>query len=790
MLAAEHNTEILSKHNFNLEAMFSHTIKNTHLQMGSEFRPTSDLEPLLCTYPLWTRIKSLFNKGVEIPLIPMDINDEIADNKATMQRGNHKGATSQPTLLNKLVTKDIEHAFALPILPSAILKIKGGRLAPLNIASQWTINEHGEKIKKKRLTHDQSFQGLVSGQSLNEQVITDELEPIIYGHMFLRICHMIHAMRFAYPAVHILMFKIDLDSAFRRLHLSAAAAAKCICATTICAVIYLRLTFGSSFSPAEWCIVIETITDLALDIANNPLWCHNTTVTSWLKSSDIPKPILLPNNIPFAPALPCDVSVLLPRYGHFDSFVDDIIGICLHIGNNATKTVNAILLSIHLLARPFTIMATQIIPHNYIISAKKWLAEGTQEETKTILGWLVDSRRLIVQLPPDKYKAYSEQVKATIKAGKIDHKQLENIIGRLQRASYVAPHSKYFLNRLRMLCRITTKTNWANLPAPVLQDLTLWLEFLKQGSEGTSINNIIFRAPSTFHWADSCPFGLGGYSASGRAWRLYIPPHLRTGPTNNVLEYMASIITTWIEIYEDRIPPLSCCLSLSDSTSTVGWLHRATFDSAIRPVHEECSRHIARLMIQTNSTIYSQHQKGKHNTIADLLSRWHFLTDIELLTFLRSTFPSQLPTHFWISPVPKEIISWTISMLQKLQTTAASRSPPTMTKVERGNDSSPGWKRWAGTTTPSLLGLRELRRPEWLALLPSLSAEGNTVMKDTRDHWLLGRSARPCQTWLRPFKTTITAISDTTAMAKPTDLSLASSAPSRKSIQKKRPRKQ
>ena len=87
----------------------------------------------------------------------MDINDEIADNKVTMQCGNHKGAISQPTLLSKLVTKDIEHTFAFPISLASILEIKGGHLAPLNIASEWTINEHGEKIKQKGLTHDQSF---------------------------------------------------------------------------------------------------------------------------------------------------------------------------------------------------------------------------------------------------------------------------------------------------------------------------------------------------------------------------------------------------------------------------------------------------------------------------------------------------------------------------------------------------------------------------------------------------------------------------------------------------------
>ena len=158
-----------------------------------------------------------------------------------------------------------------------------------------------------------------------------------------------------------------------------------------------------------------------------------------------------------------------------------------------------------------------------------------------------------------------------------------------------------------------------------------------------------------------------------------------------------------------------------------------------------------------DSTIYSQHQQGKHNIIADLLSRWHFMTDIQLTVFLRSISTSQLPTSFRISPLPNEVNSWITYILLKLQTTTASKRVHTMTENEHGNDGSPGWTRWAGKTTPSLLGFQEIKRPEWSAPLLSLFAEGNTVIPDTRSHWSLARSARPCQTWLRPFRTTITS---------------------------------
>ena len=125
--------------------------------------------------------------------------------KLGLERGNHKGALNQSKDLQALLHKDVIHGYALPIHKTTATKIMGGAWAPLNIQEQWSINERGERIKKKRLTHDQSFPGLASEQSINNMVTTDALEPLIYGFMFMRLIHMIHAMRWAYPDVHILI---------------------------------------------------------------------------------------------------------------------------------------------------------------------------------------------------------------------------------------------------------------------------------------------------------------------------------------------------------------------------------------------------------------------------------------------------------------------------------------------------------------------------------------------------------------------------------------------------------
>ena len=249
--AAAHNSSILAQHNFDLVATMDAHAQGTHLQYGSEFRPSIDLEELLQHHPLWMRTQAILDSGSKMPLQPMDPLLEQEDLLLGLKRGNYKGATLRVPLLIKLVTKDVTHAFALPISTDSAEKIKDGRWAPLNIASQWTIDAKGDKIMKDRLTHDQSFRGLRSDISINEQLEVDKLEPLIYGFMFIRLLHMIHAMRLAFPSLPILLCKFYLEAAYRRMHMHATTAAKCICITSICALVYLRLTFGAAFSPAE-----------------------------------------------------------------------------------------------------------------------------------------------------------------------------------------------------------------------------------------------------------------------------------------------------------------------------------------------------------------------------------------------------------------------------------------------------------------------------------------------------------------------------------------------------------
>ena len=81
-------------------------------------------------------------------------------------------------------------------------------MIPIGIAKQFTINDQGEWIEKRRLTHDCS-NIRESGHSVNNMVDEELLEECIYGFCLLRILHNIQGMRLRHPNEKIFINKTD-----------------------------------------------------------------------------------------------------------------------------------------------------------------------------------------------------------------------------------------------------------------------------------------------------------------------------------------------------------------------------------------------------------------------------------------------------------------------------------------------------------------------------------------------------------------------------------------------------
>ncbi|MBM4076045.1 MAG: hypothetical protein FJ267_10410, partial [Planctomycetes bacterium] len=488
-------------------------------------------------------MSSILEKGAQWPTTPISEEDRIADVKEALIFGNHKGALYQPDLLKQLVNGDVIHGYSLPLPLSKIDQIPHVCMAPLNIQAQWTINERGEIIPKDRLTHDQSFKWKASGTSVNSRCDLSSIQHCMFGKCLLRIINWAVAARRKYPNSRIFAKKDDFKSAYRRCHLHWLTACKTVTQIKelMLAFMNLRLTFGGCLCPNFWCLMSELMCDLVTAILHNDEW--DPTTLFGRNQHLVPPPIRLHDNIPFGEGRELIVDIDVDPRGMNDVYIDDVISLTVEIESmdNLIRCDRAPLLMFDTCSRPLS--NAKSIPRETMEARNKLESEALLEETKMILGWFIDFRRLLIILPDNKFTAWTKAIKDLINKGSATAKVLETNIGRLVHLGMAIPHIHHFMSRLRDLHATAKRRRSVRINGEYLEDLKLMLNFLENANNGISLNSIAFRRPTHIYRSDSCPAGLGGYSHDGFAWRWYLPDELKFRATNNLLKHLAAIVS-------------------------------------------------------------------------------------------------------------------------------------------------------------------------------------------------------------------------------------------------------
>lgn len=78
------------------------------------------------------------------------------------------------------------------------------------------------------------------------------------------------------------------------------------------------------------------------------------------------------------------------------------------------------------------------------------------------------------------------------------------------------------------------------------------------------------------------------------------------------------------------------------------------------------ARQLAYTMLDNQCCLYSQWFAGEENLVSDCLPCIFHLPDETPTLLIKSSIPSQLPFSLKLNPLPKEIISWLINLLQNL----------------------------------------------------------------------------------------------------------------------------
>jgi hypothetical protein len=148
---AAHNLEVLKKYNLYLGKALK-VQQDSPLGNVKEFKPPSVLLQVFGLHPLWNQMDAFLSEGSKLPLVEIRKNEWQQDLVNALTFGNHKGTLQKPVILKKLIAKDIEYRYSLPLPLSSIQSIPGLVMAPMNIMAQNTIDEFWAN-NFKRQTH-------------------------------------------------------------------------------------------------------------------------------------------------------------------------------------------------------------------------------------------------------------------------------------------------------------------------------------------------------------------------------------------------------------------------------------------------------------------------------------------------------------------------------------------------------------------------------------------------------------------------------------------------------------
>ena len=250
------------------------------------------------------------------------------------------------------------------------------------------------------------------------------------------------------------------------------------------------------------------------------------------------------------------------------------------------------------------------IPRQDIIAEDKNDVEGAPAEEKIVLGWNLNTRSLLIKLPPHKFKAWSSQLLSFLHRKSTNSKDIQSLLGRLENVATIIPMFGHFLNNIRQTeIRATASGRNQMINRRTHEDLKLAQLFLNKAHAGVSMNLLTYRKPTRIYINDASEHGLGGFSTLGRAWTWIIPNKLRGRARINLLEFLAQVMSIWIDIWEGAVQDHDCLLGMGDNTASMGWLRRANF----REVDEinlewfakqTVARKLASLILKSNTVLY------------------------------------------------------------------------------------------------------------------------------------------------------------------------------------------
>lgn len=237
--------------------------------------------------------------------------------------------------------------------------------------------------------------------------------------------------------------------------------------------------------------------------------------------------------------------------------------------------------------------------------------------TATLHGIEVDTLNMSMRLPKDKVESAIQDIKAMYKRKKVSLRDIQSLIGTLNFACRVITPGRAFLRRLISLTVGVKKRHhliWLTKEARL--DLSAWLIFLQ------SFNGISMLLPNK--WTSSNEIrmysdasGAGFAAILGSRWfQGQFPPDWQD--VNIAIKELLPVVLA-MKLWGPALLKNSRILFFCDNESVVYIINAQTSKD---PVIMKLVRSLVVTTMTFNIHIRAKHIKGRHNVLADMLSRF------------------------------------------------------------------------------------------------------------------------------------------------------------------------
>ena len=317
--------------------------------------------------------------------------------------------------------------------------------------------------------------------------------------------------------------------------------------------------------------------------------------------------------------------IMATKNYHITNYIDDLVG------NATVSKANA----------AFECLCDLLVDLGFEVSKKKLVRPAT---TCICLGVEINTREFTVSIPEEKLREIINLCKSWLGKQTCTKKELQSLLGSLLYITKCVRVSRVFLNRMLDLLRAADKQQKIALTQPFLKDLHWFQTFLPQFNGTAFFDHPRVQGEISL---DASLVGLGAHFENA----VYAIPLDRGYLGFDIvhLEMLNILVAlrTWKKRWGGKRILIHC-----DNNAVISVINTGkTRDNILAAL----ARNIAMEAATADIHISTIHILGKHNVIADCLSRWYSNESF------KQKIAELLPNPTWLQIPPQFLgIDWSI----------------------------------------------------------------------------------------------------------------------------------